>query len=325
MVRTGNNTDQQRQDSIVYYAPGQRRMARDVARSSASPPRPRRSTPTRSPWRTTQVTARPGTRPMSWSSSARPGAASLTRLARAVFILLIGATVGGLLHRAAPQGRARRGEGSRPRARVLAQRRPLQGRQPLRRRLRERSESSVDVVDAGGDARPAARRQRHSRPAEAAAAAAGTGAPTTASACPDGRYRVRVTLRREGPLGDRAAHDAAWTPNRRGRGVRSVQPGSIVAVGTTPIHIEVGSVSRRRSPSVPRSTASTTPRRSVVASCRRSPDTRRWHWDGKVDGKPAPVGDVPRPGDRARPRGQRRRRCRGGCRRDRGESRGVPG
>ncbi len=32
LVRTGNNTDQQRQDSIVYYAPGQRRMARDVAR-----------------------------------------------------------------------------------------------------------------------------------------------------------------------------------------------------------------------------------------------------------------------------------------------------
>jgi LytR cell envelope-related transcriptional attenuator len=32
MVRTGNNTDQQRQDSIVYYAPGKRRMARDVAK-----------------------------------------------------------------------------------------------------------------------------------------------------------------------------------------------------------------------------------------------------------------------------------------------------
>ena len=31
MVRTGNNTDQQRQDSVVYFAPGQRRMARDVA------------------------------------------------------------------------------------------------------------------------------------------------------------------------------------------------------------------------------------------------------------------------------------------------------
>ena len=32
MVRTGNNTDQQRQNSIVLYASGQRRMARDVAR-----------------------------------------------------------------------------------------------------------------------------------------------------------------------------------------------------------------------------------------------------------------------------------------------------
>jgi hypothetical protein len=31
LVRTGNNTDQQRQDSAVFYASGQRRMARDVA------------------------------------------------------------------------------------------------------------------------------------------------------------------------------------------------------------------------------------------------------------------------------------------------------
>jgi hypothetical protein len=31
MIRTGNNTDQQRQDSVVLFAPGQRRMARDVA------------------------------------------------------------------------------------------------------------------------------------------------------------------------------------------------------------------------------------------------------------------------------------------------------
>jgi LytR cell envelope-related transcriptional attenuator len=31
MIRTGNNTDQQRQDSLVLYAPGQRRMARDIA------------------------------------------------------------------------------------------------------------------------------------------------------------------------------------------------------------------------------------------------------------------------------------------------------
>jgi hypothetical protein len=31
MIRTANNTDQQRQDSAVFYADGQRRMARDVA------------------------------------------------------------------------------------------------------------------------------------------------------------------------------------------------------------------------------------------------------------------------------------------------------
>jgi hypothetical protein len=31
MIRTGNNTDQQLQDSAVYFAPGKRKMARDVA------------------------------------------------------------------------------------------------------------------------------------------------------------------------------------------------------------------------------------------------------------------------------------------------------
>jgi LytR cell envelope-related transcriptional attenuator len=31
MIRTGNNTDQQRQDSAVFFAPGKRRQARDVA------------------------------------------------------------------------------------------------------------------------------------------------------------------------------------------------------------------------------------------------------------------------------------------------------
>jgi len=30
MIRTGNNTDQQRQDSVVLYADGKRRQARDV-------------------------------------------------------------------------------------------------------------------------------------------------------------------------------------------------------------------------------------------------------------------------------------------------------
>jgi LytR cell envelope-related transcriptional attenuator len=31
MIRTGNNTDQQRQDSAVFFAQGKRRQARDVA------------------------------------------------------------------------------------------------------------------------------------------------------------------------------------------------------------------------------------------------------------------------------------------------------
>jgi hypothetical protein len=42
MIRTGNNTDQQRQDSAVLYARGMRRMARDVAQvlGITTPPEP---------------------------------------------------------------------------------------------------------------------------------------------------------------------------------------------------------------------------------------------------------------------------------------------
>jgi hypothetical protein len=40
MIRTGNNSDQQRQDSVVLYAPGKRRMARDVSQILAIRGRP---------------------------------------------------------------------------------------------------------------------------------------------------------------------------------------------------------------------------------------------------------------------------------------------
>jgi hypothetical protein len=42
MIRTGNNTDQQRQDSVVLYARGKRRIARDVAQilGIGAPPEP---------------------------------------------------------------------------------------------------------------------------------------------------------------------------------------------------------------------------------------------------------------------------------------------
>jgi hypothetical protein len=105
--------------------------------------------------------------------------------------------------------------------------------------------------------------------------------------------------------------------------VKSIQPGSIVAVGTTPIHIEVGSVSRRltKRAKVYRVDGGA-PR--VVAELPLVTDTRELEWDGRVDGKPAPVGEYlvqvfarDRAGNEATVPPE--------VPPDRGETRGVPG
>lgn len=212
----------------------------------------------------------------------------MTRLARAVFVLLIGATVAAFF-----TAQRLKGEPAVAQVRGLVHVFSPNGDhfKDINRfvvELRERSEVSVAVVNADGEA---VRRLVD-------AATVGPKKPLQlrwdgrtddGRIVPDGRYRVRVTLRREGRSVTVPRTTLVDTQPPRPR-VRSIQPDSIVGVGTTPIHIEVGSVSRRLSKrarvyrvddGAPR----------VVADLPLVTDTRELSWDGRVNGKPAPIGE----------------------------------
>jgi hypothetical protein len=212
----------------------------------------------------------------------------VTRLARAVFILLVGATVAafftaqrlkgepavaqvdGLVHVFSPNG-----DHFKDVARFVVE-------------LRERSEVSVDVVDAEGEA--------VRRLAEAATVSPRSplrlrwdGRTDDGVRVPDGRYRVRVTLRREGRSVTVPRTTLVDTQPPRPR-VRAILPKSIVAPGTGPISIEVGSVSRRLSKSA-KVYRIDDGAPHEVAALPLVTDTRTLQWDGRIDGKPAPPGE----------------------------------
>jgi flagellar hook assembly protein FlgD len=211
----------------------------------------------------------------------------VTRLARAVFVLLVGATVAafftaqrlkgepavaqvdGLVHVFSPNG-----DHFKDVNRFVVE-------------LRERSDVSVDVVDADGDA---VRRLADN-------ATVGPKAPLhlrwdgrtgDGKIVPDGRYRVRVTLRRQGRSVTVPRTTLVDTRPPRPR-VKAILPNSIVALGTAPISIEVASVSRRLSKQAKVYRIDDGAPRAV-ADLPLVTDTRTLTWDGKVDGKPAPPG-----------------------------------
>jgi N,N-dimethylformamidase beta subunit-like protein len=244
----------------------------------------------------------------------------LTRLARAVFIVLVGATVAAFF-----AAQRLKGEPAVATVESLAAVFSPNGDgvkdvNLFRVELRERTEVSVDVVDAAGDA---VRRLADS-------AVVGPQAPLRlrwdgrrddGELVEDGRYRVRVILRQEGRSVTVPRTTLVDTKAPRPR-VKRILPNSLVALGTTPFNIEVGSVSRRlaKRARVYKIEGGTS---HVVAELPPVTDTRTLVWDGKIDGRPAPVGSylvqvIAR--DRAGNDGITPRRVPP----DRGESRGVP-
>jgi hypothetical protein len=211
----------------------------------------------------------------------------LTRLARVVFILLVGATVAAFFT-------AQRLKGEPAVARVIGLKHVFSPNgdrfKDINRffvDLRERAEIRVDVVDASGDA---VRRLTDDavvspgRPLRLA----WDGRTDERRVVPDGRYRVRVTLQREGRSVTVPRTTLVDTHPPRPR-VRAIKPGAIVGPVAGPVQIEVGSVSRRLSKRArifrigdgePR----------AVAELPLVTDTRTLTWNGQVDGKPAPPG-----------------------------------
>ena len=127
----------------------------------------------------------------------------------------------------------------------------------------------------------------------------------TGKRVPDGRYRVRVTLRREGRSVTVPRTTLVDTQPPRPRVQEHPARLDRRPVGTRPdprsrsARCRAGCSKRARvyriDDGAPR----------VVAELPPSPTRATLAWDGRVGGKPAPAGDVPRAGDRARPRRQR--------------------
>ena len=153
--------------------------------------------------------------------------------------------------------------------------------------LRERAEIRVDVVDSAG--------RSVRRLADGATVSPQRplqlewdGRTDDGEIVSDGRYRVRVTLRREGRsvIVPRTTLVDTRAPRPR---VKSIEPGPIVGPEAVPVQIEVGSVSRRltKRGRVWR-TDDGEPR--VVAEIGPVSDSRTLVWDGRIEGSPAPPG-----------------------------------
>jgi N,N-dimethylformamidase beta subunit-like, C-terminal len=211
----------------------------------------------------------------------------VTRLARVVFVLLVGATFAAFF-----AAQRIKGEPAVARVRSLA---PVFSPNGDRVKdvnafyveLRERSEISVDVVDTAGDRVRRLAEDATVSPSEALHLR-WNGRTDDGRRVGDGRYRVRVTLRREGRsvVVPRTTLVDTRAPRPR---VKSVTPGAIVGPEPGPIDIEVGSISRRL---VKRAqiwrTDGGAPRK--VADLPKVANTRTLRWDGRVAGKPAPPG-----------------------------------
>jgi hypothetical protein len=211
----------------------------------------------------------------------------LTRLARAVFIVLVGATVAAFFT-------AQRLKGEPAVAQVRELKHVFSPNddhfKDINRftvELRERADVSVDVVDAEGDA---VRRLVDTatvspqRPLQLR----WDGRRDDGKIVPDGRYRVRVTLRRQGRSVTVPRTTLVDTLPPRPR-VRKITPGPIVGPVAGPVQIEVGSVSRRlnKRGRVFRLDGGEP---HVVADLPIVGDTRTLTWNGLLSGKPAPPG-----------------------------------
>jgi hypothetical protein len=211
----------------------------------------------------------------------------LTRLARAVFIVLVGATIAAFF-----AAQRLKGEPAVAKVQSLAAVFSPNGDgvkdvNLFRVELRERADVSVDVVDAAGDAVKRLAENASVGP-QAPLRLRWDGRTDDGDLVPDGRYRVRVTLRREGRSVTVPRTTLVDTVAPRPR-VKSIAPGPIVAPGTAPITVDVGSVSRRLAKRAKVFRIDTSPAR-MVAELPPVTDTRTLQWDAKIDGKPAPPG-----------------------------------
>jgi FlgD Ig-like domain len=211
----------------------------------------------------------------------------VTWLARAVFVVLLGATFAAFFA-------AQRIKGEAAVAKVRSLERVFSpngdGTRDVNEfqiTLRETGRISVDVVDEGGNAVRRLADDANVSPSNPLPLR-WDGRTDAGVRAPDGRYRMRVTLRREGRSVIPPRTTVVDTRPPRPR-VRSIVPGPIVGPRPGSLRIEVRNVPVGRPKSArilrmdggePRSVAELPP---VTG-------TRMLTWDGRVDGRPAPPG-----------------------------------
>jgi hypothetical protein len=211
----------------------------------------------------------------------------VSRAAVAVFLLLVGATFGAFFA-------AQRLKGATPVVELIGERRPFSpdgdGVRDVKRfqiAVRAADDLTVDVVDShGNEVRRIADRLRvdpaRPRPVR------WNGRTDDGVVAPDGFYRVRVSLGRSGrsvivpaPLRIDTRRPKPY--------VREILPAPIVAPGTSDIVVRAARVSSRSPTEVKVWHTSGGPP-AVVATGAIRPGLHRWHWDGRVGGRPAPAG-----------------------------------
>jgi hypothetical protein len=211
----------------------------------------------------------------------------VTWLARAVFVVLVGATFAAFFAAQRIKGEAAvakvrslervfspNGDGTRDVAEFQV-------------RLRERGRISVDVVDEDGDAVRRLADDASVTP-PSALPLRWDGRTDDGIRVPDGRYRVRVTLRQEGRsvIPPRATVVDTRPPEPR---VRSVVPGPIVGPRPSTLRIDVRDVPVGR-PKSARIVRMDSGEPRVVAELPSTRGARTLTWNGRIGGRPAPPG-----------------------------------
>ncbi len=216
----------------------------------------------------------------------------MSRVARAVFAVLVVATFGAFFV-------AQRLKNSPTVVQYLSRRPQLSpngdGRfdtTAFSFRLKQTDDVTVDVVDAQGsavrrladDVRIPAYRQRRFT---------WDGRRADGSLVPDGRYRLRITLRREGRsiVATSSVTKDTVPPKVRVTGVGPAQepaPEFLPTADGSPVRVRFTAPGRKVSVSVFRTDTPAVER--VAGSGELPPGTTRWDWDGTVDGRRARAG-----------------------------------
>ena len=218
----------------------------------------------------------------------------MSTLARAVFLALVAATFGAFFV-------AQRLKGSAP----VVELRGVRWFSPngdgrkdtsaIRLRIRESDVLSADVVDEAGNVVRRLATEQRVTPSQALRLQ-WDGRSDEGGVAPDGLYRIRASLARQGRsvIVPRLITLDTTPPRPRvvrikPRSVPGPESQQVVGPTTPPMAIDVRGISQRRSTRF-RVYRTDLPEPELVASGSRAPGLRRWTWSGRSGGKPVPPG-----------------------------------